>query len=316
LWRTPEIISYFAIILLALSYWRQWLDIDKSKYIFLLSISVVAPIVFNQQILTGYSLQPFHYQLYGVNYISLFVLVIVSLMLISNHLVPKSVKTAFAFVGLISAMMFIGDLVWGAKHFHNERVRVDELQGVASRIRDITSIEGGNSRDPSVVMSFDLTQQGFPDSNYLPSLSSQPILWSVYISTFPDVSPVEDRVRLNTFIYYHGLNGDGLKRILETNFSLSIGFFGAGRVFPQLTTGANPITESEIAEVSEQYEAFRQKFSYEDAKTHTLHFVLTRNDANNNLTAIDRWYERDSGEQIGSYTLYRVKLRPIDNSLF
>ena len=310
LWRTPELISYLSIILLALSYRNKWLDLEKSKYIFLLSLSLIAPVVFNQQILTGRSLQPYHYQLYSVNYISFFVLVIVVLMLITHHLAPRTVNNSFLFVGLLAMMVFTGDIILGTSHYHAERIWLDELKPVAERIRAITDANKGSSlSDPPVVMSLDLSHPRFPDSNYLPSLSSQPILWSVYISTFPDVSPDEDRARLNTFIYYHGVDSNQLRRMLETNYSLSIGFFGAGRVFPQLTTGASPITETDVENIVRNYETFCQQFSCDDAKSHELSFVLIHNDGNNDLSTIDRWYERDSGERIGPYTLYQVKLR-------
>jgi hypothetical protein len=34
------------------------------------------------------------------------------------------------------------------------------------------------------------------------------------------------------------------------------------------------------------------------------------NDWTFDLTNLDQWYERDAGEVIGDYTLYKVKLRP------
>jgi hypothetical protein len=308
--RMPELISYFTITLLLLSYKHKWLDLDKSKYIFLLSISLVAPIVFNQQILTGQSLQPFHYQLYGVNYISLFPFIAVTLLLIAHNTEAKTVKTSFILICLTTLTIFSADIIWGNNYFHEERIWLDELKPVAERIKAISnSYESPERKDPLTVMTFDLTNEKFPNSTYLPALSSQSVLWSVHILMFPDVDADENLRRMNEFIYYHNLAGKDLKNSLATKFLLPWGFFGPGRVFPQLTTESNPITESEIDNVVRKYEDFRRNFSYEDAKRHKLSFVLVRNDTKNDLSAIDRWYVRDSGEIIGSYTLFQVKLR-------
>jgi hypothetical protein len=38
-------------------------------------------------------------------------------------------------------------------------------------------------------------------------------------------------------------------------------------------------------------------------------------DEERNLSNLDRWYERDRGERIGNYTLYRVSLRDRDAGL-
>ena len=312
LWRTPELISYLAMILLLLSYRFGWLDLERSKYIFLLSISLIAPMVFNQQILTGRSLQPYHYQLYASNYISSVPLLAVILMLIVKNARFQTVRTAFLMLTCISAMIFTVDIIWGNNYYHDERIWLDELKPVADRIKSVSEDNGlGNSSAPSITMTFDLSHPRYPNSSYLPSLSSQAILWSVYSSAFPDVDGDEDLQRLSTFIYYHGLNGEQLKNSLKSNFSLSIGFFGMGRVYPHLTTNAVPITDAELNAVVSRYETFRSNFSYETAKLYALSFVVVRNGTINDLSAIDRWYERDSGEVIGPYTLYRVHLRSL-----
>jgi len=312
LWRIPELVSYVAIFLILLSYKRNWLDLDRPKYIFLLSFCLVAPIVFNQQILTGHSLQPFHYELFCVNYISSFVLVTMVLMLSAKKLDQQVYKKTLLLLGLTALLAGYIDVLWGNESWHDQRIWLDEQTAVAKRIKSICEGNGlCRSDDPLIIMSFDLTNQTFAGRN-LPGVSSQTILWSEQILGFPDISAKENRDRLNKFIYYHHLDGEQLKKKLSTNFSILIGFFGFGRVFPTLTTESSPITEDEIDAVVKQYEEFRRQFSYEDAKRYRLSFVITRSDSHNDLAAIDRWYDRDAGENVGSYTLYQVKLRNKD----
>jgi hypothetical protein len=40
-----------------------------------------------------------------------------------------------------------------------------------------------------------------------------------------------------------------------------------------------------------------------------LSYLVLSNDAGVDLTNLDQWYERDNGERIGAFTLYRLKLK-------
>jgi hypothetical protein len=310
LWRAPELISYAAISLLLISYKRRWLDLDKSAYIFLLSFTLIAPIVFNQQILTNRSLQPFHYQLFCVNYISAFVLLLIILMLMAKKMNVKLFRKTSLLIGLIALFIGCQEIVWGNYFYQAQRVWMDKLTPAAQRIKSIREgSEFASSDQPPIVMSFDLSHEEFFNSTNLPSLSSQAILWSVHLSMFPDIDENENILRLNKFLYYQNFDAAQLKKEIEKNRSVALGFFGSGRIYPVLTSDANPITEEEINKIVEKYEDFRQNFSFKDAQTHQLSFVLVNGSTKPDLSSIDRWYERDNGETIGDYTLFQVKLR-------
>jgi hypothetical protein len=307
LWRMPELISYVSIVLLMLSYRFAWLDMDRTKYIFLLSFSLIAPAVFNQQIVTGRSLQPFHYQVFCANYISFFVLATIVLLLLRRYIRPRSLRLAYLVVGLLALVQLNLDIARGNNDFHSERMQMDALVPVAGRIRSISRQQP--TTEPKIVMSFDLSHARDPDSTYLPSFSSQAVLWSTHIVMFPDIDSEENQQRLFEFVYFHNYSAAELKNSLENDFLLPLGFFGHGRVFPELTTDSNPITEIEKDDIVRKYDEFAQNFSSDDAKRYELSFVVVRNNSNNDLSAIDRWYDRDSGEKFGPYTLYQVKLR-------
>ena len=184
---------------------------------------------------------------------------------------------------------------------------MDALVPVAERIKVIS--EQNSAKNPRLIMSFDLPHARDPDSTYLPSCSSQPVLWSTHIVMFPDIDSDENLQRLFEFIYFHNYGENELRKSLNNDFLLPLGFFGHGRVFPELTTNSDPITEIEKDDIVRKYKEFSQSFSYENAKRYELSFVVARNSANNDLSAIDRWYDRDGGEKFGPYTLYQVKLR-------
>jgi hypothetical protein len=47
----------------------------------------------------------------------------------------------------------------------------------------------------------------------------------------------------------------------------------------------------------------------EKAARNKISYVITDFDYNQDFTNLDRWYERDAGERIGKFMLYRVKLK-------
>jgi hypothetical protein len=76
-----------------------------------------------------------------------------------------------------------------------------------------------------------------------------------------------------------------------------------------LTDQAKPVTNEKIDDIVGRYEKFRQNFNYENAKTTTLSFVIVHQATQADLSVVDKWYERDAGESVGKYILYRIKLR-------
>jgi hypothetical protein len=76
-----------------------------------------------------------------------------------------------------------------------------------------------------------------------------------------------------------------------------------------LSSDFRPIQPEEIEEQVKIYKAYVDSFSREKAQERPLTYVVTKTDSEPNLSSIDRWYERDRGEQYGPYTLYRVKPR-------
>ncbi|MBA3766918.1 MAG: hypothetical protein H0W99_08010 [Acidobacteria bacterium] len=70
-----------------------------------------------------------------------------------------------------------------------------------------------------------------------------------------------------------------------------------------------PIRQDEIEEEVRAYQAYLDSFSRERAWQQPLTYVVTRVEHEPDLSHIDRWYQRDAGEQAGPYRLFRVKLR-------
>ena len=97
----------------------------------------------------------------------------------------------------------------------------------------------------------------------------------------------------------------------ENEFWVNVPLFGSERVVPGLVTDFKPVTFPEMEEERQRYAAFYNNFTRQHAAEPTLNFVVVPDSSGlPNLANLDQWYERDSGQRVGSFTIYRVKLRP------
>jgi hypothetical protein len=312
LWRIPEILSYLTIAALFLLKRKRLLSSGNRKFVFILSFALVSPIVFNQQIFTGRSLQPFHYQYFCANYIAAFAFLGAVFELARKTF---QIETFHKLLVLLAAGVFlIGyfDILSSLTTGRKQNIWRDELFPAAQRIKALSKdLPARSAENPPVVVPFDFSYTEILNSEDLPGLSSQPTMWSLHHAMFPDIDWAENTDRLNKFIYFQNFSPERLRKELRTkNGWLVFGYFGPGRVWSLLTTEYSPVTEEEIEATVEKYKEFCRNFDYLEAQKHVISFVLVHREFSNDLSRIDQWYERGEGEQIGKYILYRVKLRP------
>jgi len=93
------------------------------------------------------------------------------------------------------------------------------------------------------------------------------------------------------------------------NFYAPIVIFGDVRLLSLLSSDSKPVEPAEIDGEVRAYQAYLNSVSREKALQHPLSYLVTRAEREPNLSHIDRWYERDAGESVGPYNLYRLKLR-------
>jgi hypothetical protein len=66
--RFPEYVSFAVLILLIGGMASKVIDLNDRPTMFVLALTLVAFVIFNQQLITGRSLQPIHYQVFIGNY--------------------------------------------------------------------------------------------------------------------------------------------------------------------------------------------------------------------------------------------------------
>ena len=150
---------------------------------------------------------------------------------------------------------------------------------------------------------------------WAPTWTSQGTVLNMGGLDFGTASHQERKEFFYLYLYYSGIDSQGLHSLLSgrtddffTGHYARIAIFGHERVLPILGSNFQPIQPNEIEEQVRIYDEYLKSISREKVLAHPITYVVTKSNASN-LPAIDRWYERDSGERHGEYTLYRVKPR-------
>ncbi len=95
----------------------------------------------------------------------------------------------------------------------------------------------------------------------------------------------------------------------EGRYGFAAGLFGFERTIRGLSRNPKPITHDELEAELRSYAEYVSAFTSAQAGKVKISYVVAGPDEKVNLKNLDRWYERDSGERIGKFILYRTKLR-------
>jgi len=305
--RTPELICFVVLIVIAAAILLKAIDLKHRGTLFAISLALTPIVVFNQQVLTGHSLQPIHYQVFIGNYVAGLALVL-TLGLLWR---PIAVRTKFPVqvAGWLLALVAAG---WGFVECHYtvrilDEVNVvrDEAYPVARRLAEI----GGNdpNRHQKVVIHF-----GIAEADDLPTVAPQAVLWSRHQHVFAGVTWQENKERYYQQLFYNDVGpqqlANGIKR--DGDLVSMIALFGWGRHTDRLNAGATPLTFGEIDDEVRRYEEYTTDFDAKSAGAVRLDYLVAGAEhPEDSLAKIDALYERDAGETIGKYKLYKLKLR-------
>ncbi len=302
--RAPEFISIVCLLLIAIGVTTKVIKTSDRTTVFAVSLALVPLAVFNQQIVTGRSLQPIHYQVFIGNYVAaLAMIVTVGMMLRRKLTSPGSTPK------LACAALTITAIAWGFVECHytvrvldDANIERDLALPVARRLEELGRTEADPYR--STVISYDMIQ-----SDDLPSVAPQNVLWSRHQHVFAGMSWQENKDRYFQFLYYLNVDEDGLDYLLKNDFVAKIALFGWGRHTDRLSSEAKPLTYGEVAAEVARYKAYIQNFNAGTALNPKLSYAVVNNEADTDLTNLDKWYDRDGGEVIGKYTLYKLRTK-------
>lgn len=315
LFRTTELISAAVCALLAWGILRGVISLRDRAVLFTLSLALVPFAVFNQQVITGRSLQPFHYEQFVVNHVVLLALVLALWLVWPKHGRDETAATlTHRIPGRVLIVAALLAFAWGVVEVKvatailgDYNVLRDEAVPVASRLAELSAAstrERAGERE--IVLSTHVVH-----ADNLPTVAPQAVLWGLHMRVFSGVTLEENRERFYQHLYYSGIGEQPfLQSLSEYNFEYRIGLFGQERINRTLTPDLKPITAEEVRAETDKYLDYVESFDHERAARWPLSYVIAWAQDEPDFTRLDRWYERDRGERIGSFILYRVKLRP------
>lgn len=303
--RVPEYISFFVLAILALGIALKRISIKERETLFAFSFALVPIIVFNQQVITGRSLQPIHYQVFIGNYVAGLAL-IVSLGILLKKMdwfksfAPKIILPVIALLAVIWGFV---ECHYTVKILDNVNVARDEQMPIGKRL---TELAKGEANPYKMVV----YHQDIAEGDDLPTIAPQSVLWARHQHVFAGVTWQENKERYYQYLHFRNVEPENLASgIKRGDFVSMIALFGWGRHTDRLNAAYKPLTYGEIDEEARNYAEYIKKFNPRNSPDTILSYLVIPNNENIDLTNLDKWYERDNGEIHGRYLLYRVKLK-------
>ena len=305
--RGPEFIGLALILFTLFSVRRRQLDWRSPEILFAISFALMPFAVFNQQVLTGRSLQPFHYEQFIANYV-----VLVGVVIVLNAVVPvlrvgPQVQKFTAYVLLVSVWWAGMEVALATRVIRRNNDFAELAAAVGKRLRTMANEPSSfsNQKPATPVLTLVVDDQL---ALMLPTFAPQGVMWAPHFD-YLHIGHEEGKERFYKYLYYIGETQDQLDKDLRQPMSSFAGTaFGHERVIPDLSITATPITDEDVKSELAAYEKFCREFSRERAARHVISFVVAPL-SDIDFSNLDRWYERDQGERIGSFIVYRVRLR-------
>ena len=304
LFRFPEYVSFAVLILLIAGLAAKVIHMKDRSTLFALSLALVTFVIFNQQVITGRSLQPIHFQVFIGNYVSTLALFVTIGILLKSKLGQRDLLPKLA-----CSLLAIAAIVWGFIECHytvrvldDANIARDQALPIADRLSELAKTDPDPNR--TTVLSFDWL---FADD--MPTVAPQNILWARHQHVFAGLSWEESRERYYQQLYYQKFDEADLDYLLKNDFVTQIALFGWGRHTDRLSVAAKPLTFGEIADEVRRYAGYRKTFGKAQASNPLVSFLVVPNDNLFDLSMVQAWYELSEGEVIGGHTLYRARLK-------
>jgi hypothetical protein len=300
----PEIIGFLVLAEIVYAWRRKLIEVREPVVLFTSAAALMPFLVFNQQIISGRSLQPIHYKVFIANYVALISVVLLFSILWRARDVARPVPTRAlvltAIVALGWGVVEVSDIT--SRDSAQARLR-DDVVPVARRLTSMIKEDGSFAAALAGKAPYPVVYVSTLDvSKSISSDSAVAVLWALHTPAC-GVSLSESKQRFYQYMYYSGLSPREVATgLAERRFIVLAPLFGVERI--------KPISIDEMREELRRYTDYSDHFSYTDATHPKLSFVLVpTGEAQPNFSNLQKWYERDVGEKVGIFTIYRVKLR-------
>jgi len=313
LFRIPEILGFMILVALVIGLFRNMIERTEPRLIYAASLGLLPFVVFNQQILTGKTMQAYHFEAFVLNYAVLVGLLITVALFWKP--IPGRLLLWIAVLCFLWGFVEVG--VPSRLTSVPSAVANDQIVPVLLRLKVLSKEDGtladlrakGNAS--TLVFSPQLVV-----TTLLPTWTSQGTLLDPGGLDFGTTSREEQKEFFYLHLYYSRADMGAFRKALNgslddrtfIHYAQTI-IFGHERIVPALSFHFQPIQPEEIENEIHLYQAYADSVSREQILKRPIKYAITSADSNFDFSNIDRWYERDAGERVGAYILYRLKLR-------
>jgi hypothetical protein len=304
--RPPELVSLAVIAALVLGAAFKILSFKERTTLFTLSLALTPIAVFNQQVVTGQSLQPIHYQVFIGNYVAGLAAVVAGALFwirfdLSNNKQARTVAIAMASLAVL----------WGFVECHYTVRILDDVNIARDESFPVGTYLAELGRGDPQVHKRTVLHFGTSEADDLPTIAPQSVLWARHQHVFAGVTWDENKARYFQQLFYEGVTPQrlaaGMKR--GGDYVSIIAIFGWGRHTDRLNAEYKPLTFGEIDDEVDRYAQYIKNFSRDTPGAVGIDYLVVSNQSEPFLDNVDKIYLRDSGKDLGKYTVYRLTRR-------
>ena len=303
--RIPEILGALILIAIGAAVRRKQIELNNPRLIFTASLALLPFVVFNQQIVTGWTMQPYHYEAFILNYA-----VLVGVVTLLKKPVPRRLLIWVALVSVVWGAVEVG--LPARMTFVPLAVNTDRMIPVFNRLNELSKVDGSfatSNPSPLVFSPY------IAVNSWLPTWTSQGTLLDIGGLDLGHVSASDRKEFLYMHLYYSKVDGSALRKPFDgTARDVGLTYaraaiFGHERIIPGMNLHFEPIKPDEIEAAIRDYQSYVDSFSQAQARKRPLAYAVVFAEDKFDFTNLDRWYDRDTGERVGDYVLYKLKLR-------
>jgi hypothetical protein len=305
--RPPELVGFILLAILLFHFRARLSELKSVQGVFIGSCAILPAVVFNQQILTGYSLQPIHYEQFIANYVVVLALVLsVATYFLTSNRFRSPVKALPLFMIAVACFAWaVIETRMAVRVYSGYNEFRDEGWAVSNRLRQLHDGALTSVRTPLVVLAaVDLL------ADDIPTATPYAVLWARHMHVFAGVDQVENKRRFYQLMYYTGVSPEEIREGLAAgDFYYTVALFGWDRANFNLTAEPRPVTPEEIEEEIQRYGAYIKEFDANQARNPALSFMVSEAADEPSFDNLDRWYVRSAAERVGAFNIYKVELK-------
>jgi len=267
---------------------------NSPELLFTASCALTPFVVFNQQILTGRSLQPFHYEQFIINYLVLIAVVCTYHAIWQRPKIRPLVWALFAIgVGITTAIKEARD---------NSALNVtrDQAEPVFQKLCELASkqpYQGYVVSNSTLLAASSLTSCSVPE------------LWGPSLYTHGGTTVTEQIERFYQYLFFLGVTPQALERELQSSPQTRAALFGLHRENKAITSAFTPVSTVEIQQQVNAYSSYINGLTRDQAERWPISYLLMIDDTPYNFSNLDKWYLREQELKVGGSFIYPVYFR-------